>query len=304
VALHQQRQRWKIAMTPSMRFPSAKISAVVSDVDGTLVTNDKKLSARTQAAVADLHARGIIFTIISSRPPRGLHMLLESLEIATPIGGFNGGVIARPDLSVITAHVLPSQVARSVVDMLTAHRAQPWVFAGREWVVHDSEGPYVKSEERTVRFEPTIAEDFGPALDIAAKIVGVSADFELLARCEHDVRVALAGEASVARSQPYYLDITHPLANKGAALSELAMLLAIPLAEIAVIGDGGNDIAMFERSGLSIAMGNASPQVRQAADCVTDSNHDEGFANAIERFILGGDRSEARADIAGAGGSV
>ena len=78
------------------------------------------------------------------------------------------------------------------------------------------------------------------------------------------MRAVLADQASVARSQPYYLDITHPLANKGVALSELAKLLALPLAEIAVIGDGGNDIAMFERSGLSIAMGNAGPEVRRA----------------------------------------
>ena len=92
---------------------------------------------------------------------------------------------------------------------------------------------------------------------------------------------------TVARSQPYYLDITHPLANKGAALSEIAKLLGVPLAEIAVIGDGGNDVAMFERSGLSIAMGNASPEVQHAADLVTDSNAEEGLANAIKRFILG-----------------
>ena len=72
------------------------------------------------------------------------------------------------------------------------------------------------------------------------------------------MRAALAGEATVARSQHYYLDITHPLANKGAALAEMAKLHAVPVAEIAVIGDGGNDVAMFERSGLSIAMGNAS----------------------------------------------
>jgi len=92
------------------------------------------------------------------------------------------------------------------------------------------------------------------------------------------------------RSQPYYLDVTHPLANKGVALSELAKLLAIPLAEIAVVGDGGNDVAMFEQSGLSIAMGNAGPEVQSAADFVTDSNREEGFANAIEQFILSGDR--------------
>ena len=105
--------------------------------------------------------------------------------------------------------------------------------------------------------------------------------------------------ASVARSQPYYLDITHPLANKGAALSEIAKLLAVPLAEIAVVGDGSNDVAMFERSGLSIAMGNASPEVQRAADFVTDSNREEGFANAVERFILGGGRSSE----AGRGGA-
>jgi Cof subfamily protein (haloacid dehalogenase superfamily) len=285
----------------SPRFPSAKISAVVSDVDGTLMTDDKRLTARAQAAVAKLHAHGIIFAIISSRPPRGLRMLLEPLEITTPIGCFNGGVIARPDLSVITAHVLPSQVARCAVDMLTERGAQPWIFSGPDWLVRDSDGPYVGLEERTVGFGPTIVEDFGPALADAAKIVGVSADFEILAQCERDVRAALAGQASVARSQPYYLDITHPLANKGVALSELANLLAVPLAEIAVIGDGGNDVAMFERSGLSIAMGNASPQVQQAADFVTDTNREEGFAYAVERFILGGDRSNAQVGAALAG---
>jgi hypothetical protein len=72
--------------------------------------------------------------------------------------------------------------------------------------------------------------------------------------------------------------------------------LAIPLAEIAIIGDGGNDVAMFERSGLSVAMGNASPQVQQAADFVTDSNREEGLANAVERFILGGGRSSKRVE--------
>jgi Cof subfamily protein (haloacid dehalogenase superfamily) len=284
------------------RVPSTKISAVVSDVDGTLVTDDKVLTTRTQAAVAQLHARGIVFAIISSRPPRGLRMLLAPLEITTPIGCFNGGLIATTDLSVISDHLLSSGLARRAIEMLDARGVQSWVFAGQDWLARDANGPYVGLEERTVGFGPTIVEDFGPALGGAAKIVGVSADFELLGRCERDLRAAFTAQASVARSQPYYLDITHPLANKGDALSELAKLLAIPLAEIAVIGDGGNDIAMFERSGLSIAMGNAGPDVRRAADFVTDTNREEGFADAIERFILGGNRSNAQAGIAQAEG--
>jgi Cof subfamily protein (haloacid dehalogenase superfamily) len=281
-------------MTPAHPVPS-KISALISDVDGTLVTDDKNLTLRTKATVAELHARGIIFTIISSRPPRGLRMLLDPLKITMPIASFNGGVIVAPDLSVITEHLLLPQVARRAVDLLNARGVQSWVFAGQDWLVRACDGPFIRREEQTVGFRPTIVEDFAPFA--AAKIVGVSRDFELLEQCERDVHTELADQASVARSQPYYLDITHPLANKGVALSELARLLAVPLAEIAVIGDGGNDIAMFQRSGFSIAMGNASPEVQRAADFVTDSNLADGFATAIERFILGHLPSNARLEM-------
>jgi len=278
-----------------------KCSAVISDVDGTLVTDDKELTARTQVAVAELRASGIIFSIISSRPPRGMRMLLEPLAITTPMGGFNGGVIATPDLTVVSEHLLSSQVARRAVDTLNARGVEVWVFSGQDWLSRDPDGPYVPLEKHTVGFQPTIVEDFGSALDAAAKIVGVSKDFDLLERCERDVRGALTNGAFVVRSQRYYLDITHPLANKGVALTEIAKLLGIPLVEIATIGDGSNDVAMFERSGLCIAMGNATPQVRQKADFVTGSNGDDGFAEAIERFILGRGHSRARPEPAKTG---
>jgi hypothetical protein len=267
---------------------------LVSDVDGTLVTDDKVLTARTQAAVAKLHACGIKFAIISSRPPRGLGMLLRPLGITTPVCGFNGGVIATRNLVVITEHLLSPEAARRAVSLLDTHDVQVWVFSGQDWLVRDCDEPYVRFEERTVGFQPTLVDNFGQSLDAANKIVGVSKEFEFLAQRERDVRAALADQATVARSQSYYLDITHPLANKGVALSEIARLLGVPLAEIAVIGDGGNDVAMFERSGLSIAMGNASPAVQRAANFVTDSNHDDGFANAVERFILSSDRSNVQ----------
>jgi Cof subfamily protein (haloacid dehalogenase superfamily) len=288
-------------MTPSHRSSSTKISALVSDVDGTLVSDDKTLTARTKSAVAALRASGINFSIISSRPPRGLRTLIDSLAITTPVAGFNGGVIATSDLSVITAHPVSPEIARRAVDMLDVRQVQVWVFSGLDWLLRDHHGPYVRLEEHTVGFRPTVVEDFGHVLDAATKIVGVSQDFELLAHCERELQTTLADQATVVRSQSYYLDITHPLANKGVALSDLARLLAVPLAEIAVIGDGGNDVAMFERSGLSIAMGNASPEVQRAADFVTNSNREDGFADAVERFILGRDGSNMRVEMARAG---
>ena len=264
-----------------------KCSAVISDVDGTLVTShDKALTARAVAAVKALHERGIVFTIVSSRPPRGLRKLFGPLGLTEPMGCFNGGVIVGPDLKIITQHLLSPETARRAVDMLDKRGVQPWVFSGDDWLVRDLAAPYVAHEQLTLGFPPKQVSDFGSALDTTAKIVGVSEDFAALARCETEVGALLGKEASVARSQKYYLDITHPLANKGVAVTEMTNLLKIPLAEVAVIGDGGNDVAMFALGGLSIAMGNASPEVQAKATLVTGTNDREGFADAVEKFIL------------------
>ena len=270
-----------------------KISALISDVDGTLVTPDKTLTDANRAAAARLGAAGIAFAIISSRPPRGLRMLIEPLALTTPMAGFNGGVFVTPKLLKTREHLLEPAVARRAAELIAARGAHAWVFTVGSWLVRNAHGPYVAHEERTVQFPPVVVDDFGAGLDAAGKIVAVSEDFELLKKLEAEARAIYGGEASVARSQPYYLDFTHPLANKGVALIEFSKLLAIPTEEIAVIGDGGNDVAMFECAGLAIAMGNASAEVRAAADLVTGSNREDGFAGAVDRFILAASRSRS-----------
>jgi Cof subfamily protein (haloacid dehalogenase superfamily) len=263
-----------------------KISILLSDVDGTLVTKDKLLTDATRRAVAALRARGILFAICSARPPRGMRMLIEPLRITTPIIAFNGGILATPDLAVIEQHRVAPDMARRAVDFMAAEGAQIWVFSGEDWLVRDLDNPRIALEQRSVQFPPTVVSEFGHALDAADKIVGVSNDFARLAGCEGAARALFGEDASVVRSQLYYLDITHRRANKGTALLTLAKLLAIPTAEIAVIGDGSNDVAMFTECGLSIAMGNAAPDIQQQAQFVTASNEDEGFAKAVERYVL------------------
>src|ERR1700760_1123001 len=100
----------------SRRSPASKISAIVSDVDGTLVTDDKRLTERSRLAVAAVHKSGLPICLISSRPPRGYAWLLKMLEIVTPSAGFNGGVVVAPDQSVLEQHLLPPQSARDTVD--------------------------------------------------------------------------------------------------------------------------------------------------------------------------------------------
>ncbi|MGH9253253.1 MAG: HAD hydrolase family protein, partial [Vicinamibacterales bacterium] len=191
-------------------------------------------------------------------------------------------------LSIIREHLVTSKAAQSVIDILTKHGLDVWVYGDNDWYVTSRHGPHVDREEWTVRFPPTVVSTYEGLLDRAIKIVGVSDDDQAMARCATEVQQRFGHLVSAALSQPYYLDVTHPKANKGEAVSALSALLAIPTAEIVTVGDMPNDVLMFKRSGVSIAMGNASAEVQRAATFVTASNKEEGFGLAMERFVLRG----------------
>jgi HAD superfamily hydrolase (TIGR01484 family) len=107
-----------------------KISLVLADVDGTLVTENKVLTKRAQAAVQRLHGAGIRFAITSGRPPKGMAMLFDELQLETPIAGFNGGLFVKPDLSIIEQKTLPEDVATKAIDLIHAHGMDAWVYRG------------------------------------------------------------------------------------------------------------------------------------------------------------------------------
>jgi Cof subfamily protein (haloacid dehalogenase superfamily) len=265
---------------------ASAVRLVVADVDGTLVTPDKILTPRASAVVRTIVEAGIAFTITSGRPPLGMKTLIEELQLQDPITAFNGGLVVRPDLSIIHEHLVSSEAAQAVIDMLTKGTLDVWVYGDKEWYVRSRHGPHVDREEWTVKFPPTVVSTYEGLLDRVVKIVGVSDDDEVMARCVTEVQRQLGQHVSAALSQPYYLDVTHPRANKGEVVGALSALLAIPSAQIATIGDMPNDVLMFKQSGLSIAMGNASADVQRAATFVTTSNTEEGFALAMERFVL------------------
>ena len=266
---------------------ASKISLFIADVDGTLVTKDKVLTPRAVAAVKALNAAGINFAITSGRPPRGMSMLIEPLALQGAIAGFNGGVFVKPDLSVIESHALDPATAKQTLKLILDHGLDAWVYTEEEWLIRDKEAPHVARETWTVKFDAKVVASFTDAhLAHAVKIVGISDDLGLVAACEKAAQNTLGEKASAARSQPYYLDVTHPKANKGTVVATLSKLLNIPSAQIATIGDMPNDTLMFNKSGFSIAMGNSSDEVKAQASAVTDSNENEGFAKAVRKFVL------------------
>ena len=274
-------------MSPKNEPAAQPIKLVLADVDGTLVTQEKILTKRAVEAVLRLHEAGIQFTITSGRPPRGMAMLIDPLKLTLPIAAFNGGVLIQPDLkTVVDQKFLPPGVPEKVIDAIANHGLDVWLYTDTGWFVRDPNAPHVAREQWTVKFPPTVVKSFDGLLGRLAKIVGVSDDLARVAQCEKDVQQAGGTQISAARSQPYYLDVTHPQANKGEVVLSLSTLRNIPALQIATIGDMPNDVLMFKKSGVSIAMGNASPEVQASATYVTSTNEQEGFANAIEKFIL------------------
>lgn len=266
--------------------PDQPIAALLADVDGTLITKEKVLTTRTVDAVRRLRERGVVFCITSGRPPRGLRMFVDPLQLTIAMAAFNGGAIVRPDLSVIDEKPLPVEIPVQVIDTIRAHGLEAWVYSPTEWYVTDPQGTRVDREATTVQFPPVVVPDYNALLHEVIKIVGVSTDYEAVARCEASVQAEFGTRVTAARSQPYYLDVTHPDANKGAIVRRLARYLNVSPRRVATIGDQMNDTLMFKESGLSIAMGNASPEVQQHATFVTTSFGEEGFANAVDRFVL------------------
>lgn len=265
---------------------SGRIRLLVSDVDGTIVRSDKTLAPSTLAAAARLREAGVALALVSARPPRGMRWIAEALGLATPLAGFNGGMLTEADGTLIENLPIPRDVVRQALDLFARAGVQPWLFSALDWLVLDPAGDYVAHERYTIRFDERVVSRFGPYLDRADKLVGVSADFDHLARVEAELQTLVGDRASVHRSQPYYLDVTHPGANKGAAVRRLADLLGVPLSGVAVIGDMANDVPMFAVAGVSIAMGNAAPAVRSAAGHVTGANDRDGWAQAVGEIVL------------------
>jgi Cof subfamily protein (haloacid dehalogenase superfamily) len=258
----------------------------VSDIDGTLVTPDKQLTPAALAAVAALKAAGIPFSVVSSRPARGMAKVVQALDLTLPYAAFNGGNVVDPVGGLVVAHRLVAEAAALALRLMEQAGVLPWVFADDAWLLSDLNGPNVERERRTVGFDPTVVASFEPVIDRIDKIVAPSNDPGLLDRVEAELRAALGRGANVERSQAYYIDITHPLANKGEAVRTIAAHIGADLAQTIVIGDMTNDIAMFRVAGFAIAMGQAPEAVKAEAGAVTANNTDDGFAKAVTSLVL------------------
>ena len=263
-----------------------KIRLFVSDVDGTLLNNFKKLSPATIKAIRDLRRADIHFSLVSHRPLQGLRELMDELQVEGACAALNGGIVVDQSFTVIEEKNIRTALVQGIVGTIERHGLDPWIYTRTAWYVPQPKGPHVWREAQTLKFSPTLFESLGEITEPVIKIAAIGDQYLAISACEDQLRHQLGPQLSIARTLPNHLDVSHPDANKGAAVASIAAMLGIPLEQVATAGDGENDIPMFRVSKVSIAMGQASPEVHRAASDTTISNAQDGLAWAIHDLIL------------------
>lgn len=263
------------------------IRLLVSDIDGTMVRHDKSLPDANVAAVKRAVSAGIAVGLISARPPSGMMWIAEALGLSGPHGAFNGATLFTSDGTILATDHLPRDAAAEALALIDAPGVSPWLFADGQWHARDLVTPHIGREIQSAGVEPVVDGDWTKLLDRTDKVVAVCDNPDQLAALEARTKAALDGRATVARSQTYYLDILSLGGNKGAGVRALAARAGVALAQVAVLGDQNNDLAMFAIAGLSVAMAQAPDNVRAAASHVALATNDKaGVAEAIDRFVL------------------
>ena len=271
-----------------MTISSAKaspISLVISDIDGTLITSNHEVTQATKAAAARLYERGIELSLASSRPPRSIVPLADALNLRGPFAAFNGALAVKRDGEVLARSVLSPETIAGVKAIADQFGIGVWLYDELDWWAPWRDA-FVDREEHTSGFSPRI-EGYDDRISGDANKLTVVGKPELVAQAEKRVLSELGDQVSASKSKPRFLDVTSYGVHKGTVVVRLAKLLSIPTERVAVIGDGPNDVEMFKQAGLSIAMGQGVDEVKEAANYLTTSNDDEGWARGIEQYVLG-----------------
>ena len=216
----------------------------------------------------------------------GFAELSRQLGLKAPLGAFNGGAILQPDLTIIEKVIVPADDAQIALDAFAEFGVDGWVFSFGQWFVTNPDGALVPKEKRTICHDPEVVDSFGPLLGQVGKLVASSHDHDAIAACEAALAGRLGPDTTAKRSQPYYLDVTPGKSDKGYAVKRIAAVLGVPIDEVAVIGDMANDLPMFDVAPHRIAMGNGIDALKSRASFVSESNQHDGWAVAIERYVL------------------
>lgn len=259
---------------------------VCSDIDGTLVNSENRMCPTTAEVVRRVVDQGVIFALISARPPVGMFYLLDDMGIDQYVVAFGGSIILKRGQKPVYEDTLPMEYVERL-------REESRKF-GLNLSVYSGEDLFVEKIDERVRIEQQIARAVPielPFREIKKRAGNPNkllylGDPEAIAAFEQWAAREYDGLLAIYRSKPDYLEVCPPQSTKYGGMMALADHLGIDPSEIMAIGDNYNDVDMLKGAAFGVAMGNAPEDVKKAADFVTLPCMEDGVGYALQKFIL------------------
>ena len=268
-----------------------KYKLLVLDVDGTLLNEEKAISKRTLAALLKVQQMGVRIALASGRPTYGLLPIAKSLELGL-YGGFilsyNGSqIIDAKNGEVLFERRINPEMIPYIEKKASKNGFALFTYHDDTLLTNNPDNVHVQEEATLNNLKLITEEEFSTAIDFApCKCMLVSDDEEALTDLENYWKKRLDGVLDVFRSEPYFLEVVPCTVDKANTLAVLLEYLDIRRDEVLAIGDGVCDVAMIQLAGMGVAMGNSVDSVKICADYTTDTNGNDGVAQAVEKLIL------------------
>lgn len=275
------------------------IKAIVLDIDGTLLTSEKKISEKTKQSLIHAQKKGVKVILASGRPTFGMLSLAKELLMDVYEGflvSYNGAV-AMDCLThqPIFSKVIPNDSAKKILNHLKQFQLIPMINDETYMYVNDvynnqlqlTDGPFniIEYESRGGQFLLCEVKDLAEFVDFPLYKILIAGDPEYLQQNHLAIKEPFLDQVTAAFSAPFYFEFTMKGIDKAKALNEIAAQLSITQNEILSFGDGQNDRSIIEYAGTGIAMGNAVDELKEIADDVTLSNDEDGIAVALEKYL-------------------
>lgn len=256
--------------------------AVFSDIDGTLLNSEHKISPDTEKAIKAVIAKGIPFIPVSARPPYAITPYTAQLDTQQAIICYSGALILDKNLTALYSVILaPNDLQQLNTLLKNFNQLSVNYYAGLDWFSNDLTNYWTVQESEITGLA---AEPVPNNLTEVHKIL-VMGEAEEIQQLEAKLKQNLP-HLSIHRSKNEYLEIMNKAATKSKAIQFMESHLNVSAQEVITFGDNFNDLDMLQYAGLSVAMGNAPDEIKQAAKEVTASNDDDGIALVLNRIFL------------------
>ena len=267
-----------------------RLQLIALDLDGTLVGEDMHVPPRTRRALQRAMDQGCCVTIATGRGFPPAERFAQELGLNAPLICYQGALIRdHRDGSIIFSETVPLDLARELIVFSQVHQFNVQAYMEEDRAYVDRVDPLMARMADIAQVPVTGVGDLAHWLDRPPlKFLFYVEQREAAPRLVRDLHTQFNGRLQVVQSWHHLVEVTGPNVSKGAALAKLAACLGTPRSATMAIGDQDNDVSMIAWAGLGVAMGDASPGAKAAADVIAPPVAAEGVAWAIERYVLGG----------------